>query len=203
MCAVRSHRALALKGWLDLQQYYISALKNGVYPSILRDRVFLWARLHPANTDAPKDVIGRPSGWQYVGSPSLSRSLSGSPDTSTRTDRGLPLGYDLFHRRERLRHVAVWRLLRNDCVIWHWGVQTANAVNGRWWSDIGYTTEGWCRCCKPRSGRICILQPPDVIQLQCLCRILALTIPHDARMFTRPRPSIQSAFARIETTSTL
>jgi len=54
------------QGWLDLQQYYISALKYGVYPSILRDRVFLWARLHPANTDAAKDVIGRPSGWQYT-----------------------------------------------------------------------------------------------------------------------------------------
>ena len=75
-CVWSTHRALVLTGWLDLQQYYISALKNGVYPSIIRDRVFLWARLHPANTNAPQDVIGKPSGWQYVGSlPALSLAL--------------------------------------------------------------------------------------------------------------------------------
>ena len=79
MRLVRSRRPLALKGWLDLQQYYISAIKNGVYPGILRDKIFLWARLHPANVDAPRDGIGRPSGWQYVSSSttvlSFSRSL--------------------------------------------------------------------------------------------------------------------------------
>jgi glucan endo-1,3-alpha-glucosidase len=58
----------AQKGWLDLQQYYISALKNGAYPSILRDRIFLWARLYPANVESPQDGVGKPSGWQYVGS---------------------------------------------------------------------------------------------------------------------------------------
>ena len=56
----------ALKGWLDLQQYYISAFKSGVYPSVLRDRIFLWARLYPANSDVPQDHIGKPSGWQQV-----------------------------------------------------------------------------------------------------------------------------------------
>ncbi|KAF9648563.1 glycoside hydrolase family 71 protein [Thelephora ganbajun] len=54
------------QGWLDLQQYYISAFKSGVYPSVLRDRIFLWARLYPADADAPQDGIGRPSGWQYT-----------------------------------------------------------------------------------------------------------------------------------------
>jgi len=58
----------ARKGWLDLQQYYISAFKSGVYPSVLRDRVFLWARLFPASAEVPQDQIGKPSGWQHVGS---------------------------------------------------------------------------------------------------------------------------------------
>jgi len=54
------------QGWLDLQQYYISAFKSGVYPGILRDRIFLWGRLYPANADAPRDHIGKPSGWQHT-----------------------------------------------------------------------------------------------------------------------------------------
>lgn len=58
----------ARKGWLDLQQYYISAFKSGVYPSVLRDRVFLWARLFPASAEVPQDHIGKPSGWQHVSS---------------------------------------------------------------------------------------------------------------------------------------
>jgi len=80
---VHSRVTPALKGWLDLQQYYISAFKSGVYPSILRDRIFLWARLYPSHADAPQDSIGRPSGWQHVGSPAgLSLCLSGFADTS-------------------------------------------------------------------------------------------------------------------------
>jgi len=76
-----AHMTLPLKGWLDLQQYYISAFKSGVYPRILRDRIFLWARLYPANADAPRDGIGKPSSWQHV------RSLAtlSLPDRLTRS----------------------------------------------------------------------------------------------------------------------
>ena len=95
----------------------------------------------------------------------LSPSLSELADTSTPTDRGLPLGYGLFHRWERLHHIKVWRLLRNDCIIWHWGVQTADAVSRPRRSNLGHTTEGRRRCCKPRSRRIYVLPPSDVIQL--------------------------------------
>ena len=69
-CAQSSLTPL-LKGWLDLQQYYISAFKSGVYPSVLRDRIFLWARLYPASADAPRDPVGRPLGWQHVGSSAI------------------------------------------------------------------------------------------------------------------------------------
>lgn len=52
-------------GWLDLMHYYIKAYKNGSYPTIHRDRVFLWARLYPANATAP-DPVGRPANWEWV-----------------------------------------------------------------------------------------------------------------------------------------
>ncbi|KAF7301311.1 hypothetical protein MIND_00696200 [Mycena indigotica] len=53
------------QGWLDLQTYYITAFKTGQYPPITRDRVFLWARLYPANANA-QDRVGRPDNWQWT-----------------------------------------------------------------------------------------------------------------------------------------
>ncbi|KAG9222501.1 hypothetical protein CCMSSC00406_0002836 [Pleurotus cornucopiae] len=47
------------QGWLDLNQYYIEAYKIGSYPSISRDRVFLWARLFPAAASTA-DSVSRP-----------------------------------------------------------------------------------------------------------------------------------------------
>ncbi|KAF4604919.1 hypothetical protein EYR40_003702 [Pleurotus pulmonarius] len=47
------------QGWLDLNQYYIEAYKTGSYPSISRDRVFLWARLFPAAASTA-DSVSRP-----------------------------------------------------------------------------------------------------------------------------------------------
>lgn len=102
----------ALKGWLDLQQYYISAFKSGVYPSVLRDRIFLWGRLYPANADAPRDRIGKPSGWQHV-RPSAIFSLRFA-NMSPFTDRRFSLGYGLFNWRERLRNAEVWRIFGSD-----------------------------------------------------------------------------------------
>ncbi|KAL0951577.1 hypothetical protein HGRIS_008259 [Hohenbuehelia grisea] len=44
------------QGWLDLNQYYLTAYKTGSYPAITKDRVFLWARLYPAAANAPDSV---------------------------------------------------------------------------------------------------------------------------------------------------
>lgn len=90
-------------------------------------------------------------------------SFTFSGDTSFLVDRGLSLGHDLLRWWELLRHVAVWWLLRNDRIIWHWSVQVTDATNGPW-SSLGHTTEGWRRCCRPRSRWICIFQSSDVIQ---------------------------------------
>ena len=52
-------------GWLDLIKYYVAAYKTGTYPAITKDRVYLWARLYPANATAP-DPVGRPANYQWV-----------------------------------------------------------------------------------------------------------------------------------------
>lgn len=52
-------------GWLDLIAYYAAAFKTGSYPIITKDRIFMWARLYPAEANA-NDSVGRPSGYQYV-----------------------------------------------------------------------------------------------------------------------------------------
>ncbi|KAF8237471.1 glycoside hydrolase family 71 protein [Tricholoma matsutake] len=53
------------QAWVDLIGYYIAAFKSGVYPTICRDRIFSWARLYPANADAP-DSVGRPTHWEWT-----------------------------------------------------------------------------------------------------------------------------------------
>ncbi|KAI0327727.1 glycoside hydrolase [Cubamyces sp. BRFM 1775] len=52
--------------WLDLMQYYITAYKMGTYPTITKDRVFMWGRLYPANATAPSDAVGKPDNWQWT-----------------------------------------------------------------------------------------------------------------------------------------
>ncbi|KAJ6535999.1 glycoside hydrolase family 71 protein [Mycena vulgaris] len=52
------------QGWLDLFAYYIQAFKTGAYPAIDQDRIFLWARLYPANAEAP-DFVGPPLNHQW------------------------------------------------------------------------------------------------------------------------------------------
>ena len=68
-------------GWLDLMKYYIAAYKTGSYPTITKDRVFLWARLYPANATAP-DSVGKPDNWSWVCvivmDPSCQQALTGS-----------------------------------------------------------------------------------------------------------------------------
>ena len=55
----------AILDWLDLISYYIKAFKDGEYPAITRDRVFLWARLYPMSAQAP-DSVERPLHSEWV-----------------------------------------------------------------------------------------------------------------------------------------
>ncbi|KAK0459196.1 glycoside hydrolase family 71 protein, partial [Desarmillaria tabescens] len=52
--------------WLTLNAYYSQAFKEGRYPPIERDQVFLWARPHPKDATAPNDSVGRPTHWQVT-----------------------------------------------------------------------------------------------------------------------------------------
>lgn len=55
--------------WLSLNQYFARAFRDGTYPKIERDRIFMWARPHPRDADA-KEAVPRPDNWQLVrGSP--------------------------------------------------------------------------------------------------------------------------------------
>ncbi|KAJ2926109.1 hypothetical protein H1R20_g10981, partial [Candolleomyces eurysporus] len=53
------------QGWLDLQQYYITAFKSGAYPPVERDRVFLWGRLYPAKATSP-DGLSKPLNSEFT-----------------------------------------------------------------------------------------------------------------------------------------
>lgn len=48
-----------------MTSYYATAYKTGSYPAITTDKVYLWARPHPANADAP-DPVGKPDNFQLV-----------------------------------------------------------------------------------------------------------------------------------------
>ena len=52
--------------WLDLNEYFARAFKDGVYPPIDRDRIFMWARPHLRDAEATDDAVPRPDRWQLV-----------------------------------------------------------------------------------------------------------------------------------------
>ncbi|KAI0629701.1 glycoside hydrolase family 71 protein [Trametes polyzona] len=52
--------------WLDLTRYYARAFKEGAYPQIEHDKIYLWARPHLKNAEAVDDPVGRPDRWQLV-----------------------------------------------------------------------------------------------------------------------------------------
>ncbi|KAI0698316.1 glycoside hydrolase family 71 protein [Cerioporus squamosus] len=52
--------------WLDLNEHFAHAFKNGAYPPIERDRIFLWSRPHLKDAEATDDKVPRPAGWQLT-----------------------------------------------------------------------------------------------------------------------------------------
>lgn len=51
--------------WLYLNSYFARAFKDGVYPEIRRDKIFVWARPHPKDAVANEEVP-RPDNWELV-----------------------------------------------------------------------------------------------------------------------------------------
>ncbi|KAI0056333.1 glycoside hydrolase [Artomyces pyxidatus] len=54
------------QAWLDMMPYYIEAFKTGAYPNVEQDKVYMWARLAPANATASGDNVGQPSNWEWT-----------------------------------------------------------------------------------------------------------------------------------------
>ncbi|OCH91847.1 glycoside hydrolase [Obba rivulosa] len=50
-------------GWLDMTNYYATAFKTGSYPQITQDKIYMWARPHPKDANAP-DSVGKPTGYE-------------------------------------------------------------------------------------------------------------------------------------------
>ncbi|KAF9452895.1 glycoside hydrolase family 71 protein [Macrolepiota fuliginosa MF-IS2] len=50
-------------GWLELTQYYATAYKTGAFPTIEKDKIFMWSRPHPAQAKT-NDPIGQPDNFE-------------------------------------------------------------------------------------------------------------------------------------------
>lgn len=55
--------------------YYATAFKTGQYPIIVKDRIFLFARPHPANAKASNDTIEKPRDFELVRSHTFKPAL--------------------------------------------------------------------------------------------------------------------------------
>ncbi|KAI8978240.1 glycoside hydrolase family 71 protein [Trametes punicea] len=52
--------------WLDLNRYFARAFKEGSYPPIERDSIYMWSRPHLRAAEAVHDPVGRPERWQLT-----------------------------------------------------------------------------------------------------------------------------------------
>ncbi|KDR75488.1 hypothetical protein GALMADRAFT_247930 [Galerina marginata CBS 339.88] len=53
------------EAWLTLNRYYAKAFQTGIYPTITKDRIFMWARPHPKDAQAA-DKAPRPNNWELT-----------------------------------------------------------------------------------------------------------------------------------------
>lgn len=63
-CAARLLNTFCV-GWLDMTNYYATAFKTGSYPAITEDKLYMWARPHPKDANAP-DPVPQPTNFQLV-----------------------------------------------------------------------------------------------------------------------------------------
>ena len=53
-----------------MTNYYATAYKTGNYPEITEDKLYMWARPHPKDANAP-DGVGKPDNFDIVSSSTL------------------------------------------------------------------------------------------------------------------------------------
>ncbi|KAJ3486672.1 hypothetical protein NLI96_g4080 [Meripilus lineatus] len=77
-------------GWLDMTKYYATAFKTGSFPDVTEDKLYMWARPHPKDADAP-DGVGKPTNfaifedtlWAVVFATKASMVTLGTTDGTT------------------------------------------------------------------------------------------------------------------------
>jgi glucan endo-1,3-alpha-glucosidase len=69
-------------GWLDMTSYYATAFKTGAYPAITQDKLYMWARTHPAQANAP-DPVGKPSNFALTQDTLWAVVMMSAPGTVT------------------------------------------------------------------------------------------------------------------------
>ncbi|KAI0044393.1 glycoside hydrolase family 71 protein [Auriscalpium vulgare] len=69
-------------GWLDMTKYYAEAFKTGSFPAITEDKIYMWARTHPRDADAP-DPVGKPSNFQLTEDSVWAVAMTTAPATVT------------------------------------------------------------------------------------------------------------------------
>ncbi|KAG9041126.1 hypothetical protein FS837_012717 [Tulasnella sp. UAMH 9824] len=52
--------------WSTMSAYYIQAYKTGVYPTIVQDKIYMWARPHGKSDSAPDPAAGRPNNADWT-----------------------------------------------------------------------------------------------------------------------------------------
>ena len=55
------------EAWLQLNSYFSFAFKNGYYPKVDHNKIFVWGRPHPKAANASHDCVPRPDNWELVG----------------------------------------------------------------------------------------------------------------------------------------
>lgn len=53
------------EAWLRLNSYFARAFKEGTYPTITKDEIYLWGRPHP-KVAGSADHVGRPKNWELT-----------------------------------------------------------------------------------------------------------------------------------------
>ncbi|KAF8494304.1 alpha-1,3-glucanase [Gautieria morchelliformis] len=54
------------QGWLEMTEYYATAFKTGSYPTIHKDKLYLWARPHPASATAVRPAASKPKNAHWT-----------------------------------------------------------------------------------------------------------------------------------------
>ncbi|PPR02844.1 hypothetical protein CVT24_002322 [Panaeolus cyanescens] len=71
-------------GWLELTGYYATAFKTGQFPTVEKDKLFMWSRPHPAKASSP-DPVPQPTNYELFEDTVWAVVMATAPSTVTLT----------------------------------------------------------------------------------------------------------------------